>query len=71
MVKHLKGKHFVKLPQKMSSNPMGRDNNKLWAFYKDYGHMTEDRRQLRWEIVTLIKKKKRTYERVCELRRLL
>lgn len=66
MVKHLKGKQFVKWSQKMSSDLKRQDNNKFCIFHNDYGHMTEHCKQLRWEIEALIKKK--AFERVYEYR---
>lgn len=56
MVWHMKGNQFVKWPLKMSSDPKGRDKTKFCVFHNDYGHLTEECKQLKWEIEERIKK---------------
>lgn len=54
MVNYLEGKKFVRWLKKMVFDPVKRDNSRNCAFYKEVGHMTEECRILKNEVLKLI-----------------
>ena len=50
----IKDEHYLKLPRPFHSSPHICDKNKYSRFHKDYGHYTEDCRDLKEQIEELI-----------------
>ena len=46
----IKDEHCLKWPRPLHSSPNVRDKNKYYRFHKDYGHYTEDWRDLKEQI---------------------
>ena len=54
----IKDEHYLKWPRPLYLSPNVRDKNKYYRFHKDYGHNTEDCRDLKEQIEELIQKGK-------------
>ena len=54
----IKDEHCLKWPRPLHLSPNVRDKNKYYRFHKDYGHYTEDCRDLKEQIEELIQKGK-------------
>ena len=54
----IKDEHYLKCPKSLHSSPNVCDKNKYCQFHKDHSHNTEDCRDLKEQIVELIRKGK-------------
>ena len=54
----IKDEHYLKWPRPLHLSPNIYDKNKYYRFHKDYGHYTEDCRDLKEQIEELIQKGK-------------
>ena len=54
----IKDEHYLKWPRPFHSSPHICDKNKYCRFHKDYGHYTEDCRDLKEQMEELIRKGK-------------
>ena len=60
----IKDEHYLKWPRPLHSSPHICDKNKYYRFHKDYGHYTEDCRDLKEQIEELIQKIK--LQKICK-----